>query len=92
MAHNSLLHVFLVYSGLHCHTIVIHQQLCVNNIEVTVNTCTCTDVFTVITNQVGYVYNSNSTGGLVVVNKPCPHANALGLSLFTIINAWHCAI
>ena len=23
-----------------------HKQLCVNNIKVTVNTCTCTDVFT----------------------------------------------
>ena len=41
-------------------------QLCVNNIEVTVNTCTCTDVFTVITtkDQSGGIYNSAySTGG-----------------------------
>ena len=33
--------------------------LCVNNIEVTVNTCTCTAVFTVITtkDQSGGIYN-----------------------------------
>ena len=57
MAHNSLSMYFLIYSLLHCQTIVqiLHT---VNNIEVTVNTCTCTDVFTVIatkTNQVGYI-------------------------------------
>ena len=40
-------------------------QLCVNNIEVTVNTCTCTDVFTIMTtkDQSGGIYNSDSTGG-----------------------------
>ena len=36
----------------------------VNNIEVTVNTCTCTEVFTVITttDQSGGIYNSYNTG------------------------------
>ena len=34
-----------VYTTLHCHTIVQLLYLdCVNNIEVTVNTCTCTIV------------------------------------------------
>ena len=33
-------YIFLVYSPLHCYTIVqIYTQLCVNNVEVTVNTC-----------------------------------------------------
>ena len=36
-----------------------YTQLCVNHVEVTVNTCTCTDVFTVITtkDQSGGMYN-----------------------------------
>ena len=60
MAHNSLSFLFLVYSLLRCYTIAqFYAQLCVNNIEVTVNTCTCTDLFTQRTNQVGYM----STGG-----------------------------
>ena len=47
----------------------------VNNIEVAVNTCTCTDVFTIITtkDQSGGIYNNYSTGGqgfMAVVNKP----------------------
>ena len=51
----------------------------VNNIEVTVNTCTCTDVFTIITTkgQSGGIYNNYSTGGqgfMAVVNKPRPRA------------------
>ena len=34
-----------VYTTLHCHTIVqLLYLVCVNNIEVTVNTCTCTIV------------------------------------------------
>ena len=49
----------------------------VNNIEVTVNTCTCTDVFTIITtkDQSGGIYNNYSTGGqgfMAVVNQPHP--------------------
>ena len=43
------LHVFLVYSLLHCQTIVQilhHFAVTVNNIEVTINTSTCKDVFT----------------------------------------------
>ena len=51
----------------------------VNNIEVTVSTCTCTDVFTII-DQSGGIYNSNSTGGqgfMAVVNKPRPQATPL---------------
>ena len=51
----------------------------VNNIEVTVNTCTCTDVFTIITtkDQSDGIYNNYSTGDqgfMVVVNKPRPRA------------------
>ena len=43
--------------------------------KVNVNTCTCTDVFTIITtkDQSGGIYNSYSTGGqgfMAVVNKP----------------------
>ena len=36
-----------------------------NNIKVTVNTCTCTDLFTIIAtkNQSGGIYNSYSTDG-----------------------------
>ena len=54
----------------------------VNNIEVTVNTCTCTDVFTIITtkDQSGGIYNNYSTGGqgfMAVVNKPGPWATRL---------------
>ena len=78
MAHNSLSMYFWFYSLLHCHNVIqiLHT---VNNVEVTVNTCTCTDVFTVITtkDQSGRIYNSYSTGGLgfmAVVNKPCPQA------------------
>ena len=41
MAHNSLSMYFC--------TDQFYTQLCVNSIEVTVNTCTCTDVFTVVT-------------------------------------------
>ena len=42
-----------------------YTQLCVNNVEITVNTCTCTDVFTVITtkDQSGWIIGSYSTGG-----------------------------
>ena len=74
-------HVFLVYSLLHCQTIVQilhHFTVTVNNIQVTVNTCTCTDVFTVTTkDQSGGIYNNCSPGGqgfMAVVNKPRPLA------------------
>ena len=77
----SLSMYFSVYSLLHCHTIVqiLHT---VNNVEVTVNTCTCTNTFTVITtkDQSGGIYNSYSTGGqgfTAVVNKPRPRATPL---------------
>ena len=46
------LHVVLVYSLLHCQTVVQilhHFTVTVNDVEVTVNTCTCTDMFTIIT-------------------------------------------
>ena len=51
-------------------------------VTVTVNTCTCTDVFTIITtkDQSGGIYNSYSTGGqgfMAVVNKPPPWAMPL---------------
>ena len=55
----------------------IHRQLCVNNDEVTVNTCTCTDVFTVLTKKDQSGGICNSTGGrgfMAVVNKPHPQA------------------
>ena len=74
------LHVLLVYSLLYCHTVYIHLHT-VNNIEVTINTCTCTDVLTVITtkDQSGgiYMYNNYGTGGqgfMDVLNKPRPQA------------------
>ena len=37
---------------------VVTSELCVSNIEVTINTCTCTDAFTVIAtkNQAGYIH------------------------------------
>ena len=49
--------------------------MCVNNIEVTVNTY----MFTVITikGQSGGIYSSYSTSGqefMAIVNKPCPQA------------------
>ena len=59
-------------------------------LKITVNTCTCTDVFTVIItttrDQSGGIYNSYSTGGqgfMAVVNKPIPSDS---------VNPWHCAI
>ena len=49
----------IVYCLLHCQTIV--QSLhTVNNVEVTVNTCTCTNVFTVITTK-------DQSGGITVM-------------------------
>ena len=55
------------------------MQLCVNNFEVTVNTCKCTDVFTT-RDQSGGIYNSYITDGqgFMAVSKknlvlgPCP--------------------
>ena len=59
------------------------MQSYVNNVEVTVNTCTCTDVFTKITkDQSGGIYNSYSTGSqgfMAVVITPCPRATPLDL-------------
>ena len=86
-----------VYSLLHYHTIVHHFTVTVNNIEVTVNTCTCTDMFTVITtkDQSGGIYNSYSTGGqgfMGVSKQTLSSGYALGLALFTAINPWHQAI
>ena len=78
MAHN----VFLVYSLLHCQTIVHHFTVTVNNIEVTVNTHV--HMFTIITTK-------DQSGGIIaqvvmaVVNKPCPQATRLSL----FINPWH---
>ena len=51
------------------------MQLCVNDFEVTVNTCTCTDAKITTRDQSGGIYNSYITGGqrlMAVVNKPCP--------------------
>ena len=54
----------------------------INNIKVTVNTCTCTDLFTIIStkNQSGGIYNSYSTGGqeFMAVSK---HTSSLGFIL-----------
>ena len=79
--------------------------MCVNNVEVTVNTCTCTDLFTVntctctdvdvlkilTTNQSGGMY---STGGqkIMAVTKQTPWAMASDAVLLIAINPWHCAI
>ena len=78
----------LGYSTLHCHTIV---QILFVNTEVTVNTCTCTDLFAVITtkDQSDGVYNSYSTGGhglMAVCKQTSSLGYALGLNLFTTIN------
>ena len=57
------LHVFLAYSPLHCYTIVqLLYMLCVNNIEITVKTYICTDVFTVITTK-------DQSGGISIINS-----------------------
>ena len=70
----------------------------VNNIEVTVNTCTCTDVFTMITtkDQSGGIYNTYSPArwpGIYGYSKQSSSLGyALGLGLLTAINPWHCAI
>ena len=60
---NYFLSMYLQFT-IHCYTIKqIYTQLCVNNIEVTVNTCTGTDVFTVITikDQSGGISNPSLT-------------------------------
>ena len=75
MGNNYLsLHVFSVYTTLHSHTVV--QFLYPNNIEVTVNTCTCTDVFTVITtkDQSGGVIAQVARDLWLLVSKYCPWA------------------
>ena len=63
----------------HCHTIVQILSIVVykNKVEVTVNTCTCTDVFTIITGGQGF---------MAVVNKTSSSGYALGLGPFTAIN------
>ena len=66
----------------------------VNNVEVTVNTCTCTDVLTVITtkDQSGGIYNSYSAGGqgfMAIVNKLCPQAMPLDSVCLLPIYPWH---
>ena len=74
--------VFSLQSILHCQTIaeiLHHFTVTLNNIEVIVNTCTCKDVFTIITtkDQSGGIYNNYSTGGqrfMAVVNKSRPRA------------------
>ena len=49
--------------------------MCVNNIEVTLNTCMFTVIM--IKGQSGGIYNSYSTSGqefMAIVNKPSPQA------------------
>ena len=52
-----------------------YTQLCVNNIEVTVNTCTCTQR----TNQVGY--STSGQGFMAVSKQTLSSAYTLGLTL-----------
>ena len=65
-------HVFLFYSLLHCHDKVqiLYTVVC-KKTEFAVNTCTCTDVFTILTSK-------NQSGGIYIymglVNKPRPWA------------------
>ena len=71
-----------------------HFTVTVNNIEVTVNTCTCTDVLTVITtkDQSGGIYNNYNPGGqefMAVSKQTSSSGYDLGLGLFTAINPWH---
>ena len=87
----------LVYTTLHCHTIVQLLYSCVNSIDVTVNICTCTDVFTITTTKdpSGGIHNSYSTGrqGFTAVSKQTSSLGyALGVGLCTGINPWACAI
>ena len=56
-------------------------------VKITVNTCTCTDVFTITTtnDKSGGIYNNYSTGGqefMAVVNKPHPWARPQTLSVY----------
>ena len=85
--HNSLPCIFsLQYTTLPYHS---HLESYVNNVEVTVNICTCTDVFTVITkDQLGGIYNGYSTGGqgFMAVNKQTSSSGyTLGLRMFDIL-------
>ena len=57
-----------------------------NNVEVTVNTCTCTDVLTVITTK-------DQSDDSYLVNKPCPRATpsvychkSLALTITRVMN------
>ena len=80
---------------MHCHTLLYSFYilwLYVNFVEVTVNTCTCTDLFTVITtkDQSGGIYDSYSTGGQgfmpAVSEQTMSSSYDLRLTLFTAIN------
>ena len=89
-ADNSL-HVFLVYTTPHC-----IYKICNLNI-VTVNTCTCTDVFTVTTkDQSDIIINSYSTGGHGIYGyskQTSSSGYAFRLSLFSAINpCYNCNI
>ena len=61
--------------------ILHHFTMTVNNTEVTVNTCTCTDVFTIIKtkDQSGGIYSTGGQGFMASVNKPRPRATPLDL-------------
>ena len=78
MAHNSL----CVFFSLQSTTLSILHT--VNNVEVTVNTCTCIDVFTA-KDQSGGIYNR--WPGIYCYSKQTLSLGyALRLSLFTAIN------
>jgi len=63
LAHNPLSCIFnLQYTTLPYYSTVVR---CVNNVEVTVNTCACTGALTVVTpnDQSDGIYNRHITGG-----------------------------
>ena len=71
----------LVYSKLHCHT----SLLCINNVEVTVNTSTCTDVQQ-STNQVEYnSYTIGDQGFMAARKQTLLSGYDLRLGLFTAL-------
>ena len=91
MAHNSL-STYTVYYIVRLCNKDFTSLYC--DSEVTVNTCTCTDVFIIITmkDQSGGIYNDHSTDGqgfMAVVKKNSSSGYTLGLGLFTAINLWY---
>ena len=67
---------------------ILYTVVCKKDIEFVVNTCTCTDVFTILTSK-------NQSGGIYIYGFS-KQTSSLGyayrLSLFTVIYPWYCAI